>query len=138
MITDDAHILIFGKSLKENKIRFPTIKCIYYRDTPLILFGHLTISPYMLDCGSVLFHHCYCASDKDITDAIDFCSFNGFDKIFHTHTSPNEEYFNNFKDKLINLGFYYIPAGYSNRNPKYFCGIFVYHIPKCESTGYNF
>ena len=138
MLTDDDHVLIFGKSLKENKIRFPTIKCIYYKDTPLIILGPLNISPYMLDCSSVLFHHCCLASNKNITDAIDFCSFNGFDKIFHTYTSLNEEYFNNTKNRLIDLGFSYIPAGKSNRNPDSFCGIFVYHIPKCESTGYNF
>ena len=138
MITDDTHVLIFGKSWLENKIRFPTIKYIHYKDTPLILFGHLNISPYMLDCSSVLFHHCCRASNKDITDAIDFCSFNGFDKIFHTHTSYNADYYYAFKERLIELGFTYIDAGMSNRNPDYFCGIFVYHIPKCESIGYNF
>lgn len=138
MLTNLEHVLTYGKSLKENKERFPNLKATEYNKGPMIVFGPLGITEYTMDCCSVLFHFCCRASNKDITDAIDFCSFNGFDKIFHTHTNPNEEYFNNFKNRLIDLGFYYIPAGKSNRNPNYFCGIFIRRISKCESTGYNF
>lgn len=135
---DRLHLLDYGKSYEENKKRFPDIKYIDYRNTKMVVLGNINITPYILDCGSVLFHYCGRDSNEAIQKAIDFCSFNGFDKIFHTHTSLNEKNFNNFKNRLIDLGFYYIPAGKSNRNPEYFCGIFIYHIPKCESTRYNF
>lgn len=138
MLTDDEHVLTYGKSLKENKVRFPNLKVTEYSKGHMIIIGSLGITEYTLDCSSILFHHCFRASNKDITDAIDFCSFNGFDKIFYTYTCSNEEYFNKFKNRLIDLGFCYIPAGKSNRNPNYFCGIFIHRISKCESTGYNF
>lgn len=138
MITDDDYVLTYGKSLKENKERFPDIKYINYRNTKMVILDNINITPYILDCSSVLFHFCVRASDKNIKDAIDFCSFNGFDKIFHTHTNHSAEHYYVFRDRMIKLGFTYIDAKKSNRNPDYFCGIFVYHIPKCESTGYNF
>lgn len=138
MLTDDDHVLTYGKSLKENKARFPNLKVREYNRGSMIIIEFLGITEYAFDCSSVIFHHCSRASDKDITDAIDFCSFNGFDKIFHTHTSYNADYYYAFKERLIKLGFTYINARKSNRNPDHFCGIFVYHIPKCESIGYNF
>ena len=138
MLTDLEHVLTYGKSLKENKERFPNLNITKYNKDPMIIIGFLRMTEYAFDCGSVLFHNCCLASDKEITDAIDFCSFNGFDKIFHTHTSHSAEHYYVFRDRMIKLGFTYIDAKKSNRNPDYFCGIFVYHIPKCESIGYNF
>lgn len=135
---DELYILDYGKSYEENKKRFPNITYIDYKNTKMVLLDNIHITPYILDCSSVLFHYCCRASNEAIQKAIDFCSFNGFDKIFHTHTSYNADYYYAFKDRLIKLGFTYINAGKSNRNPDHFCGIFVYHIPKCESTGYNF
>lgn len=138
MYKDNDYVLTYGKSFGENKERFPKIKSTQYRNLSMIMLDSLMITEYPLDCGSVLFHYCCRASNYNIKKAIDFCSFNGFDKIFHTYTNPNQQLYDAFKDRMISLGFYHINAGKSNRNPSYFCGIFVYHISKCESTGYNF
>lgn len=138
MILNTENIFSFGKSYKENKEKFPSITYINYQDNPMIFFENLNITPYLLDCGSVLFHRCCRATDANIKRAINFCSFNGFDKIFHTYTNPNQQLYDAFKDRMISLGFNYIPAGHSNRNPEYLCGIFIYYIPDCEHKGYTF
>lgn len=138
MYKDNDYVLTYGKSFGENKERFPKIKSSQYRNLSMIMLDLLMITEYTLDCGSALFHHCSKVSDDTIKEAIDFCSFNGFDKIFHTHTNPNQQRYDAFKDRMISLGFNYIPAGHSNRNPEYLCGIFVYYIPDCEHKGYTF
>ena len=130
---DTLHLLSYGRSTKENLEKFPLL---YIYDDRYCSYKHLTLNKISNDCGSIWLSYCEHATKEDIQAVLDICSFNGFDKIFHTLITNDKDKYDRTTEILEELGFIWTHEGRSNRNPHKLQGVFVYVNNDCDFKGY--
>ncbi len=130
---ETSNLLSYGRSTKENLEKFPLL---YIYDNNCCSYKHLTLTKIFYDCGSIWLSYCEHTTEEDIQTVLDICSFNGFDKVFHTLITDNVDTYNKTAEILEKLGFICTHKGRSNRNPHKLQGVFVYVNNDCDFKGY--
>lgn len=127
------HFLKYGRTLKENLEKFPEL---YIYNSKNSQYKSIFLDSIPNDCGSLWLSYCEHASKDDIQTVLDICSFNGFDKVFHTLITNDEDTYNKTTEILEELGFICTHKGRSNRNPHKLQGVFIYVNNDCDFKGY--
>jgi hypothetical protein len=128
-----SYFLKYGRSTKENLKKFPLL---YIYDDSSCSYKQLTLTRISNDCGSIWLSYCQSATKEKIQTVLDICSFNGFDKVFHTLITDDEDTYNKTTEILEELGFICTHKGRSNRNPHKLQGVFIYINNDCDFKGY--
>ena len=132
-MNDYNTFLNYGRTIKENLEKFPLL---YIYDDSCCSYKNLTLTKIPNDCGSLWLSYCKSSTKEDIQTVLDICSFNGFDKVFHTLITNDEDIYNKTKERLNELGFVCTHEGRSNRNPHKQQSVFVYINNDCDFKGY--
>ncbi len=132
-MNDYNAFLDYGRTIKENLKKFPLI---YIYDNNFCYYKHLALTRISNDCGSIWLSYCQHVTKEDIQTVLDICSFNGFDKVFHTLITNDEDTYNKTTEILEKLGFICTHKGRSNRNPHKLQGVFIYVNNDCDFKGY--
>lgn len=132
-MNDYSCFLEFGTSIKENLEKFPEL---YVYTENHCSYKNLQLNTIQNDCGSIWLSYCEYATKEDIQTVLDICSFNGFDKVFHTLITNDKDKYDRTTEILEELGFIRTHEGHSNRNPHKLQGVFIYVNNDCDFKGY--
>lgn len=127
--------LNWGKTIQENKRKFPFIKKFNNYEN-ITIKDNIYLYSKLNSCTNIHLHGLNLCTRIDLNRIKRITSYNGFNTVIGFLCIQNKTQFNQKRKILLEKNWIEIPIGFSNRNPEKKQSIFILFISNPEHKGY--